>query len=187
MGNVGIMKDDKQIFVEWLKYAIKIECKMKGNELANKVGINPGTISGYITGKSKGPRNVEDRVKICGVLGADYQQVIAAGRQQDVKVDLPQRTPITNESPAITDKQTTVVDIDPVTTEHRELVRDFSSKRIALEANRKMVELDQSDPMRFAELVSIIGKFVNGVDFVELREEKQNFARSPRKSGTGGN
>jgi len=175
------MKDDKQIFVEWLKYAIKIECKMKGKELAEKLGINPGTISGYITDKSKGPRDIKDRIRICEVLGTDYQKIIDAGRQGVIytKSETPPTT--THSLPK------SVHELDPVTREHKELVKHFVSKHIALETNRKMIELDKSDPSRFADLVSIINRFVKGIDFEEIRAEKQDLKENPQQQGKTGN
>jgi len=157
------MRDDKQIFVDWLKYAIKIEGKMTGEALSKKAKIHAGTISGYLTNKSKGPREIKDRVKICEALGADYQEIIEAGRQKD----------LSGSSPIISEREKIITDIDPVTVEHRELVKYFSSKKMALEANRKLVDLDVKDPIRFAELVTIITKFANGVDFVEVREQER--------------
>ena len=76
------MKDDKQIFVEWLRKAIKIDKLMTGEQLAAAVNISPATISGYLTGRTKGPAELDLRLKICEALNVDYQKIIKEGRME---------------------------------------------------------------------------------------------------------
>lgn len=80
------MKTDKEIFTEWLRHAIKIKGLIKGKDLAVKAGVDPTTISGYLTGRTKGPE-LDLRLKICNILNVDYSSIIKQGK---FKKDNPQ-------------------------------------------------------------------------------------------------
>ncbi len=70
-----LIKSEREIFVEWLRKAIKIDRLITGKELATRIGVDPSTISGYLTGKRNGP-GAELRLKICEVLGKKYADIV---------------------------------------------------------------------------------------------------------------
>ncbi|MCG8639459.1 MAG: helix-turn-helix transcriptional regulator [Desulfobacterales bacterium] len=73
--------DDKAIFTRWLKKAIKVDNRITGKKLAEKVDVHPSTISGYITDKSKG-LGLSLRLKICDALNVDYFEIIDQERKK---------------------------------------------------------------------------------------------------------
>lgn len=70
------MEDDKKIFVDWLKKLIKIDGVITGRKLAEKVNVDPSTISGYLTGRTQGP-DLPLRLKICEIIGVEYKKIIS--------------------------------------------------------------------------------------------------------------
>ena len=88
INNLTKMEDDKKKFVNWLKKIIKIDGVITGKQLAKKVGIDPSTISGYLTGRTKGPE-LSLRLEICKVLGFDYEEIMDIGRRQIAPLPTP--------------------------------------------------------------------------------------------------
>jgi transcriptional regulator with XRE-family HTH domain len=130
------MKDDRQIFVEWLKRFLKMDGGMTGVELAKKAGINPGTLSGYIIGRSKGPRTVLEREKICQAAGVNYAEIINSGRAGDDTQPTVSGSPLGRENGNTTP-------YDKAYSDHINVVKQFKERALALEANQILLEIEQ--------------------------------------------
>ena len=130
------MLSDKEIFVEWLRHAIKIDKTMSGKELAELAKISPSTISGWFGSKSKGPK-IETRLEICKILGVSYKTIIQSHRDEaDAK--------------EITDIQ------DPYKSEHHKKINEFPNQKQALLMNSLAVELALLDPDELNEIIEFI-------------------------------
>ena len=130
------MQSDKEIFVEWLKRAIKIDKLISGKTLAQKVGISPSTISGWFGSKSKGPK-IDTRMDICEELGVSYNKIIQEHRG---KIDAKE----------IADIQ------DPYRSEHHKKINEFPNQKQALLMNSLAVELANIDPDELDEVIDFI-------------------------------
>lgn len=137
------MLSDKEIFVEWLRHAIKIDKTISGKNLAELVGISPSTISGWFGSKSKGPR-IETRLDICEKLGVSYNKIVQIHREKlDVK--------------EIADIQ------EPYRSENNKKIDEFPNQGKALLMNSLAVELASIDPDEIDEVI----------DFIKYRISKQ--------------
>ena len=84
------MKSDKEIFTEWLRDVVKVKGRIKGKDLAKKAKIHPSTLSGYFSGKTKGP-DLEIQLRICEALNEDREKILQAARQQSEQNSLLER------------------------------------------------------------------------------------------------
>jgi len=74
------MEDESKLFVAWLIKLIKINKKITGKKLAEKVGVSQPTITGYMSGRTK--PNFEIRKKILKATNTDYKEMIEIGRNE---------------------------------------------------------------------------------------------------------
>jgi len=141
------MEDDKKKFVNWLKKVIKIDGLITGKKLSQKVGVDPSTISGYLTGRTKGPE-LPLRLRICEEMGVDYEEILEAGRQvtqlgaEDVKQIVAgemnkysRSVPTTNLEEYKTQKNHL----------HHDKIDEFKEQDRALRINSILVEIEKSD------------------------------------------
>lgn len=167
------------MFLAIISKVIAKENQMTQSELSEASGVGQSTISGYVNGK---PANAKYRHRVLeaiqNTLGySDNELLDIANKELEWQKTVDNLTKHKKQTESISDdeekQEIQVVDIDPVTTEHRDLVGKFVSKKIALEANRVMIELDIRDPLRFAELAGIIRKFSEGQDFIEKQSPER--------------
>jgi transcriptional regulator with XRE-family HTH domain len=127
---------------------------MRGKDLAEKAKLHPATISGYLTGKSKGPRTVEERQAICEALQADYNEVIAAGRKEDApsSSDLEDRLSKIESSLKASTQNSNMTTLE----EHRYILKEFRDQELALEVNRKLIKAEKAIPSILREGLAYI-------------------------------
>ena len=146
---------------------LEVEKSWKGNlkELYKEAGISKSYFSEIQNRRKKASFKMQ--VSIAEACGFTYEQFLNYSPSTPTAPHLPG----------------SVCELDPFTREHEELVKGFVSKKIALELNRMLIELDKDDPIRFAALVTIVDKFVKGSDFEEIRAEKQEPKENPMNEG----
>ncbi|RLB94617.1 MAG: hypothetical protein DRH26_00685 [Deltaproteobacteria bacterium] len=159
------MLADKEIFSIWLKDVLKMKGIAKGKDLAQDVGVAPGTISGWFGTKSKGPEPDVCK-RICEVLTnkyefpSDYDEIIETGRQESQ----PQTQDIDKKIQEAVDKKVTAVmeaqlptvaieaparpqnDIERRKAQknqpHHDLVNKFRHPELAFQLNEKIYEIE---------------------------------------------
>lgn len=81
---LGNMEDDKKKFVNWLKQLIKIDGVITGKALAAKIKVDPSTVSGWLTGRTKGPE-LPVRIEICEAVSADYKEIMQTQNNKELQ------------------------------------------------------------------------------------------------------
>ena len=129
---------------------------MKGKELADKIKVSPGTISGWFSDKpkSQGPER-EVAEKICEILDENYDDIINKGRPNQDKV--------------VTFK----TDLEK---EHFEVIQKFDDPQTALEFNKYLEELEKLDVEAYEEYYGRVRGLVR-----RLRREQTHARDAPAK------
>ena len=75
-----IMEDESKFFVAWLIKFIKINKKITGKNLAEKIGVSQPTVAGYMSGRTK--PNFKIRQAILKATGVSHEEMLQEGRKQ---------------------------------------------------------------------------------------------------------
>ena len=151
---IGKMISDKEIFSIWLKMKMKGEDAIAGNVLAPMIGVHPSTISGWFSGKSKGPGKPLAK-KICKIIGGDYDNIIKEYKDRHQEHRTKTVAPESDRRKVHRDKN--IIDSDERrNAEHHRMVDRFKDQETALAINSALVDIESLDRDEFEEVLDIV-------------------------------
>lgn len=143
-----------ELFRAWLRKYVKEDRKITGKKLASKLGIkNSVRISHYHSGRvDNGVRTFpnipfEIRKKIVEITGVPYEEALEKGRQilnPQPKEDIENR--LSKLEAALPSLSNSNKPVDMITELHRNLIDKFKNKKLALELNQLLIEIEKIDP-----------------------------------------
>lgn len=200
-----IMENEVEIFRAWLKKYIKQDKKMKGAELASKVGLRPPQISHYHSGRvDNGVRSFphipfEMRQSILEATGTSYDQMLEAGRKElsaqsappedwedtiksTVRAELEANLPSFSIQAQSKEPENDIQRYKSLkNAKHHEIVDKFRHSNLAEKINHLLLELDQKGGERWLKRVE---RYVKA-ELEDLSEEEEESKTGSRDDPSG--
>lgn len=152
MRYMKIMEDRKAAFSRALRYFIENGKNITQTRISKATGIKQGMISGMKNGTRRGTE--ESRRAIADYFGKPYEEFLDIGQRlldgESAIVLAPSEKPPDNNITTLT--------------EHQNILKYFQNQELALEVNKKLIELEKQNPNILQEVLAYLaGRSLDGV------------------------